>query len=59
MPEGIANNIVDSDHLPIRFSILNPVRTREALNPFEKLTDWELFQSLASELISQIFKFII
>jgi hypothetical protein len=25
---------------------------REALDPVEKLTDWELFQSLASELIS-------
>jgi hypothetical protein len=34
------------------FSILDPVRTREALDPVEKLTDWELFQSLASELIS-------
>jgi hypothetical protein len=34
------------------FSILHPVRTREALVPVEKLTDWELFQSLASELAS-------
>jgi hypothetical protein len=33
------------------FSILNPVRTREALNPAEKLTDWELFQRLSSELL--------
>jgi hypothetical protein len=38
------------------FSILDPVRTREALDPVEKLTDWELFQSLASELILQISK---
>jgi hypothetical protein len=29
----------------------DPVRTREALHPVEKLTDWDLFQSLASELI--------
>jgi hypothetical protein len=34
------------------FSILDPVRMREALDPVQKLTDWELFQSLASELIS-------
>jgi hypothetical protein len=34
------------------FSIPDPVRTREALDPVEKLTDWELFQSLVSELIS-------
>jgi hypothetical protein len=33
------------------FSILDPVRTKEALDSVEKLTDWELFQSLASELI--------
>jgi hypothetical protein len=33
-------------------SILSPVRTREALAPVEKLADWELFKSLASELIS-------
>jgi hypothetical protein len=35
------------------FSILDPVRTTEALDPVEKLTDWELFQSLTSELMSQ------
>jgi hypothetical protein len=34
------------------FSILDPVRTREASDPVEKLTDWELLQSFASELIS-------
>jgi hypothetical protein len=38
------------------FSILHPVRTREALDPVEKLTDCELFQSLAPELISQNIK---
>jgi hypothetical protein len=32
------------------FSILDPVRAREALDPVENLTDLELFQSLASEL---------
>jgi hypothetical protein len=31
---------------------MDPVKTKEALDPIKKLTDWELFQSLASELIS-------
>jgi hypothetical protein len=34
------------------FSTLDPVRTREALDPVEKLRAWKLFQSFASELIS-------
>jgi hypothetical protein len=34
------------------FIILDPVRTRKVLDPVEKLTDWELFQSFVSELIS-------
>jgi hypothetical protein len=33
------------------FSIVGSVRTREALDAVEKLTHWELFQSLAPELI--------
>jgi hypothetical protein len=45
-------DILHSDHQPIMFSILDPVRTRTALDPVAKLTDWELFQSLASALIS-------
>jgi hypothetical protein len=32
--------------------ILDHVRTREVLDPVEKLADGELFQSLASKLIS-------
>jgi hypothetical protein len=31
---------------------LDPVKTREDLDLFEKLTGWELLQSLASELVS-------
>jgi hypothetical protein len=31
------------------FRILDPVRTRAAADPAEKLRDWELFQSIASE----------
>jgi hypothetical protein len=34
------------------FSILNPVRTKEALVQVGKLRDWEVFQSLASEVTS-------
>jgi hypothetical protein len=34
------------------FSILDPVRKRETLDPVEKLMNWEQFQSLASELVS-------
>jgi hypothetical protein len=33
-------------------SILDDVRAREALDLVDKFTDWEWFQSLASELIS-------
>jgi hypothetical protein len=50
--EVIVTDILDSNHLPIMFSILDPVRIRQALDPVEKLADWELFQSLASELVS-------
>jgi hypothetical protein len=49
-------DIINSDHLPVMFIILDPVRTRKALDPVEKLRDWELFQSFASELISPNFK---
>jgi hypothetical protein len=52
LSEVIVSDILDSDHLPIMFSILDPVRTREASVPVEKLTDWELLQSLVSELVT-------
>jgi hypothetical protein len=52
LSEVIVTDILDSNHLPIMFSILDPVRTREVLGPVEKLIeDWELFQSLTSEPI--------
>jgi hypothetical protein len=44
--------ILDSDHLPIMFSILDHVKAREVSDPVEKFTDWERFQSLASDLVS-------
>jgi hypothetical protein len=34
------------------FSILDHVKAREVLDPVEKFTDWERFQSLASDLVS-------
>jgi hypothetical protein len=52
----IRTSVTDSlnlDHLPITFSVLDSVRTREVFDPVEKQTDWNRFQSLASELISK------
>jgi hypothetical protein len=40
----ILSDILDSDHLPIIFHNVSA--------PIEKFTDWERFQSLASNLIS-------
>jgi hypothetical protein len=46
------SDILDSDHLPIVFHILDHDKTRNPSEPVEKFTDWEWFQSLASDLIS-------
>jgi hypothetical protein len=46
------SDILDSDHLPIIFHILDYVKIRNLSEPIEKFTDWDRFQSLASELIS-------
>ncbi|PNF42024.1 hypothetical protein B7P43_G12302 [Cryptotermes secundus] len=48
----IVSDILDSDHLPIIFNILDHVKIRKLSEPIGKFTDWERFQSLASELIS-------
>jgi hypothetical protein len=48
----IVSDILDSDHLPIIFHIPDHVRTKNISAPLEKFTDWERFQSLASNLIS-------
>jgi hypothetical protein len=48
----IVSDILDSDHLPVLFHILDHVRLQSFLAPTEKFTDWERFQSLASKLIS-------
>jgi hypothetical protein len=47
-------DIMDSDHLPIMFYILDHITVREILDPVEKFRDWERFQSLASALVSAI-----
>jgi hypothetical protein len=52
LSEVIVTNILDSDHLSIMLSILDPVRMRETLEPVEKLKNWDVFQSLATELVS-------
>jgi hypothetical protein len=46
------SNILDSDHLPIIFHILDHVKIKNLWEPIEKYSDWEGFQSLASDLIS-------
>jgi hypothetical protein len=48
----IVSDILDSDHLPIVFHILNHVKIRNLSEPIEKFTDWDQFQSLISELMS-------
>jgi hypothetical protein len=45
-------DIKDSDHLPIMFCILDHIKARKILDPVEKFTDWERFQSLASALVA-------
>jgi hypothetical protein len=50
----IVSDILDSDHLPFIFHILDHVRSRDFSNCAKEFTDWEQFQSLASELISLV-----
>jgi hypothetical protein len=49
--DSTVSDILDSDHLPVVFHILGPVKTRNISEPVEKFTNWERFQGLASELI--------
>jgi hypothetical protein len=44
--------ILDSDHLPILFHVLDHVSSRDTSVSVETHTDWERFQSLVSDLIS-------
>jgi hypothetical protein len=45
------SDVLDSDHLPIFFHILDRVNTRDISAPVETHTDWERFRSLATDLI--------
>jgi hypothetical protein len=47
----IISDILDSDHLPVIFHILDHVKIRNLSDPTEN-SHWERFQNLASELIS-------
>jgi hypothetical protein len=47
----IVSDILDSDHLPIIFDILDHVKIWDLSEPIEKFANWDRFQSLASELI--------
>jgi hypothetical protein len=50
LSEVIVTNILHSDHLPVMFSILDPVRTREASDAVEKLRDWDVTEVSAVNL---------
>jgi hypothetical protein len=46
LSEVTATQILDSDQLRIMFIILETVRTRQTLDPIEKLMNWELSKPL-------------
>jgi hypothetical protein len=50
--DSIVSDNLDSNNLPIIFHILDYVKISNLSKPIEKLTDWDGFQCLASELIS-------
>jgi hypothetical protein len=52
VPDVIVSDTLDSDHLPIIFLTLDHAKIGNLSDPIEKFTDWDRFQSLASELIS-------
>jgi hypothetical protein len=51
LSEVIASDVLDSDHLPIIFHILDHVTTNNLSDPIEKFADLERFQNLASDLV--------
>jgi hypothetical protein len=51
LSDVIVSEILDSDHLPIIFHILDHVRTKQISEPLEEFTNWEQFQSLVSNII--------
>jgi hypothetical protein len=48
----IVSEILDSDHLPIIFYIMDHIRTTKLLEPLNKFIDWDYFQSLATDVMS-------
>jgi hypothetical protein len=52
LSDVIVSDILDSVHLPVIFHILDHVKIKNLSEPIEKFKDWDLFQSLASELMS-------
>jgi hypothetical protein len=52
LSEVRAQDITNSDQLPIMFRILDHIKVRDILDPVETFTDLERFQSLASSLVS-------
>jgi hypothetical protein len=50
--DATVSDILDSEHLPIVFHIMDHVKITNLSEPTEKFTDWNRFHSLASELIS-------
>jgi hypothetical protein len=52
MSDIIVSDILDSDHLPIIFHIMDHDKNRNLSEPIENFIDWEWFQSLVSDLIS-------
>jgi hypothetical protein len=48
----VFSDILDLDHLPIIFHILDRVNIRNLSDPIEKFTDWERIHNLASKLLS-------
>jgi hypothetical protein len=51
LSENIVFDILDSDHIPIIFHLLDHVRSKNLSGPVDKFTDWERLQRLPSELI--------
>jgi hypothetical protein len=41
----IASDILNSDHLPITFQLLDRVRIRNLSDPVDKFTDWDGFKA--------------
>jgi hypothetical protein len=54
LSEVMVSDILDSDHLPVFFSVLDHVMTTNHSDRIEKFTDWERFRNLSSDLISPI-----